>query len=138
MLKGWHFGPPCDSYGNKLTMNLPVTNTTETTIKTICQDADSRSHREFLLDHNKKSQQKLNKSEKCIKVGFACLILKYFNVLSAVQKEKKRWTVESETSSTAVSIKKENHLSKERLLMIEEEKNVSHRQQMMSFANEKV
>jgi hypothetical protein len=133
MLKGWHFGVPEGDVVNGFSLDIPVTNATETKIHAIDEGAGKRGHREFILQHNKDSQNLLKKSERSIKVGFTCLILRYFSALSVVQKEKEIWANDND----GITSNKKKILTKERLKMIEEEKNISFRKRAAEYANEK-
>ncbi len=140
MLNGWHFGVPVrfqnDAAIHNLVPNAPQINETETKIHAIKQAADERAHGDFILRHNQQSRKFLQRTEKSIKIGFACLILKYFNAVNVVKEEKERWSIDDDY----IGVRKKNKekiYTKERLKMMEEEKNAFHRSCLIKDANER-
>lgn len=139
MQNGWHFGTECNSDSGNIdtTLQLKI-NSDGPTLEQICDNADKRSHHQFLHYHNKRTLKQVTKSEKSIKIGFAYVILKYFNALRVVQDERKRWHDENDVNHGGnTSRNKEMHHSVERSRMIEEEKNAKYRRDRIAYANEK-
>ena len=132
MLKGWYFGITEKAIGNEINQDIPIENATDGNIQGIDQGANERSHREFVLNNALESHRLLLESEKSIKVGFACLIIRYFNALAVVQKEKEGLSTDNDRTAEKRKIHTE-----ERSRMIEEEKNILYRERVTKEMNEK-
>ena len=65
------------------------------------------------------------------------MILKYFNAVNVVQEEKERWSMNDDYDIGKKNSKKEKIYTEERLRMIEEEENASHRGCLIKYANER-
>lgn len=155
MLKGWHFGDP-SVYENvqtgiamrihqkRETANMSShdpSNSTIMTIDTIHQNAAKRSHYMHRQTHNRRALLELKQSEKSIQIGFACVILMYFQAIDTLQLEMERWSISNYDNDFNImdeaEKKKEVKYSAERLKMMQEELNARHRQRLLTYANEK-
>lgn len=136
MLKGWNFGNPVSQIRNQTNQIIQGHSKADNKIQMIGVNALIKKKKQLIFDHNKKSQKHLNQSEKSIKIGFVCLVLKYFNTLTVLREEKKRRRVDYDIDTTANS-KKTEILSHERLKMKQEEENAIKRQSLVDHTNEK-
>lgn len=154
-MKGWHFGDP--SVNEKVQTGIAMrphqesetanilshdpSNSTIMTIDTIHQNAARRSYYMHRQIHNRRTLQELKQSRKSIQIGFACVILKYFQAIDILQVERERWSISNHDNDFNImdeaGKKKEVKYSTERLKMMQEDLNARHRQRLLTFANEK-
>ena len=138
MLQGWHFGivGRHEHRLNGITENMVIKDETNKTIKNINQKATKKARSDLQLKHNSESLANLTQTEKSLKIGFACLFLKYFTTLNALQQETER--IPNDDRSSFVGKKRDGrNLTNERLRMIEREKNILHRKRLNEEAYEK-
>lgn len=138
MLQGWHFGiVGRHEHGlDEITGNMFITDETNKAIQYIDHKATKKARSDFKLKHNSESLATLRQTEKSLKIGFACLFLKYFTTLNALQQEKERIPKDDQDHSLGKKWDGRN-LTKERLRMIEREKNIFHRKRLNDEAYEK-